>query len=176
MRKLIIGAIAALALLAVPAVARAATPAPPVLSPVTEPAPPTLPGGTFCKFTVDIAVVANTEYQLVTTLPDGNTVTTVAGELILSFKNDTTGKAIQENVSGPTTTFASADGLSGTELGAGRSWWAFGPGGQKNTGEPGLIFTQGPVITTYAPNAAGVPTTQTFSLVGTQQNGCALLS
>ena len=38
-----------------------------------------------------------------TTLTDGTTVTKITGKLVLSFKNDTTGKTIEKNVSGPTT-------------------------------------------------------------------------
>jgi hypothetical protein len=181
MRNLIIGAVAAAALLGAPVAAGAATADPP-WTPVTNPlnnptpgAPPnspiTLPAGRNCAFAVDIAVVTNNEFEQVTTLADKDTVTKIRGNLVLSFKNDTSGKTLDEQVSGPTTETDSPDGTSGTFQGEGPNWFAFGPHGQANTGEPGLVFTKGRVITTFANGA-----TQTFSLNGTQQNGCALLS
>lgn len=177
MRKLIIGAVTAVALLGAPAVAGAATTVPLQRTPVTDPLHSgspngsiTLPPGHNCVFAVDIAVVANNEFQDVTTLTDGTTVTKITGKLVLSFKNDTTGKTIEENVSGPTTQTASPDG-SATMQGEGRNWIEFGPHGQANTGEPGLVFTSGKVTVSGANGIA-----QTFSLKGTQENGCSLLS
>ena len=60
---------------------------------------------------------------------------------------------------------------SGTFQGRGNNWLGFGPNGQANTGEPGLVFTSGLVTVTFAGGTA-----QTFSLNGHQENGCALLS
>ena len=68
-------------------------------------------------------------------------------------------------------TTTSPDGSSGTFHGEGRNWLAFGPHGQANTREPGLVFTSGKVTVTSAKGTA-----QRFSLNGTQENGCALLS
>ena len=178
MRKLIIGAVTAVALLGTPAAAEAATAVPLGRTPVTDPLNSgspngsiTLPAGRNCVFAVDIAVVTNNEFQDVTTLADGTTVTKITGNLVLSFKNDTTGKTIEKNVSGPTTTTTSPDGSSGTFQGDGPNWLAFGPHGQMNTGEPGLVFTSGRVTVTFASGTA-----QRLSLNGTQENGCALLS
>jgi hypothetical protein len=178
MRKLIIGAVTAVALLGAPAAAETATAAPLARTPVTDPLNSgspngsiTLPANHNCVFPVDIAVVTNSEFQDVTTLPGGTTVTKITGNLVLSFKNDTTGKTIEKNVSGPTTETTSPDGSSGTFRGEGPNWLAFGPHGQVNTGEPGLVFTSGLVTVTSANGTA-----QTFSLNGTQANGCALLS
>ena len=179
MRKLIIGAVTA-ALLSAPAVAGAATADPPGWSPVPDPthsgsttpnSPNTLRAGHNCAFAVTIAVVTNNELQNVTPLPDKSTVTKIKGNLVLSFENDTSGKTIQKNVSGPTTETDSADGSTGTFQGEGPNWLAFGPHGQANTGEPGLVFTDGRVTVTFANGTA-----QTFSLHGTQENVCALLS
>ena len=44
-----------------------------------------------------------------------------------------------------------------------------------NTKEPGLVFTKGLVNVTFK-TVNKLPTAQTFSLNGTQENGCALLS
>jgi hypothetical protein len=178
MRKLIIGAVTAVALLGASAAAEAATTDSPGRTPVTDPLGSgspngsiTLPAGHNCVFAVGIAVVANNEFQDVSILADGTTVTKITGKLVLRFKNDSTGKTIKENVSGPTTQTVSADGSSGTFQGEGPNWLAFGPRGQVNTGEPGLVFTSGQVDVTFVNGTA-----QTFSLNGTQGNGCALLS
>ena len=178
MRKLIIGAVAAVALLGASAAAEAATTGSLGRTPVTDPLGSgspngsiTLPAGHNCAFAVGIAVVANNEFQDVSILADGTTVTKIAGKLVLRFKNDTTGKTIKENVSGPTTQTVSADGSSGTFQGEGPNWLAFGPHGQANTGEPGLVFTSGQVTVMIVNGTA-----QKFSLNGAQENGCTLLS
>src|SRR5579862_8190647 len=125
MRKLIIGAVAvaAVALLGVPVAARAATPTNSGWMPVTNPAPPYLAGGTgtgsACSFQVDIAVVVNDELMDTISLPGGDSITQVVGKLVLSFKNDNTGKTLVEDVSGPSTTLNRPDG-SGVETGTGR--------------------------------------------------------
>jgi hypothetical protein len=178
MRKLVIGAVTAIALLGASTVAQAATAAPLERTPVTDPLGSgstngsiTLSAGHNCPFAVDIAVITNNEFQDVSKLADGSTVTKITGKLFLSFKNDTSGKTIEENVSGPTTTTVSADGSSATFQGEGPNWLAFGPHGQANTGEPGLVFTSGLVTVTSANGTA-----QKFSLNGNQENGCTMLS
>jgi hypothetical protein len=177
MRNLIIGAVTAAALLVAPAAAEAATAAAP-WTPVTNPLGSrshhgsiTLEAGGFCVFAVNVAVVANNELKQVTTLADGTTIMRLKGELVLGFRNKTTGKSIEEDVSGPSTTTISPDGGSATFQGEGPHWLAFGPESKASTGEPGLVFTKGQVTVTYV----GI-TVQTFSLNGTQENGCALLS
>lgn len=188
MRNLIIGVVTATALLAAPAAAGAATADPP-WTPVTNPLgsmlpgnnpPLTVPADQSCTFQIDIAVVTNNEFQQVTTQADGTIVVRIKGNLVASFKNDATGKTVVENVSGPSTqsfTPSNSAGTSGsgTFQGEGPSWFAFGPNSKKNTGEPGLVFTKGNVSTTFTVDN-NVGTTQTFSLNGTQQNGCDLLS
>lgn len=123
-----------------------------------------------CGFSIDVGVVANNEYQDVTTLADGTTITKITGHLVLSFTNDVTRYSIVRNVSGPTTETDYPDG-SATFVGKGPNWFGFGPHSQENTGEPGLVFTSG-LVTLQIANGA----VQTFSLSGTQVNGCALLA
>jgi hypothetical protein len=172
MRKLIMGAVTALALLGASATAEAATAAPQSTT-VDNPAPiaeiPCFPNfpDTSTFFKVDVNPVANKEK--VTTTGGGDVVSTT-GKLVLSFTNETTQKTIVKNVSGPTTVTTNPDG-SGTFQGTGINWLGFGPHGQANTGEPGLVFTSGLVTVTFAGGTA-----QTFSLNGHQENGCALLS
>ncbi len=131
--------------------------------------PFTLPANR-CGFPIDVGVVANNEYQDVTTLADGTTITRITGRLVLSFTNDDTGFSIVRNVSGPTTEIDHPDGTV-TFIAEGENWFGFGPISQRNTGEPGLVFTSGRVVLQIAGGAV-----TTFSLAGQQVNGCDLLA
>lgn len=121
-------------------------------------------------FLVDVVAVTDKEYQDVTTLADGTTITNITGRLVLRFTNHSTGYSIVRNVSGPTTETDHLDGTI-TFVGRGNNWFGIGPTGQKNTGEPGLAFTSGLATLQIASGAV-----QTFSLSGTQVNGCKLLA
>jgi hypothetical protein len=164
-------AIAAVAVIAMSGVAQAAW------QPVTDPLGSGTPNGSItlnpnrCGFPVEISVVTNRERQNVTTLPDKTTITEIRGSLVLRFTNTATGTTIVRNVSGPTTETDYASGV-GTFVGRGNNWFGFGPTGQGNTGEPGLVFTSG-LVTVQLDNINHVATG--FSLSGTQDNGCALL-
>ena len=123
-----------------------------------------------CGFLIDVAVVSNNEFNDVTTLPDGTTITKTTGKLVLSFTNADTGFTIVRNVSGPAIVTSHPDG-TGTFVAEGLNWFAFGPVSQGNTGEPGLVFTRGLVVLEFA---NGFVTS--FSLQGTQVNGCEQLA
>src|SRR5438094_174801 len=101
-----------------------------------------------CGFPIDVGVVANNEYQEVTTLPDGTTTTKITGKLVQSFTNDVSGLTIVRNVSGPSTETDRPDG-TGTFVGEGLTWFGFGPVSQANTGEPGLV-TSGHVVLQFS--------------------------
>jgi len=137
--------------------------------PVTFP-PFTLPASNRCGFPVHVEAVSDNEYQDVTTLADGTTITRVTGRLVLSFTNIDTGLSIIRNVSGPSTEIDHPDG-SVTIVYEGPSWFAFGPVSQRNTGQPALFFTNGRVVLQAA---NGFVTS--FSLAGQQVNGCELLA
>ena len=122
------------------------------------------------SFTVDVFTVVDKEKVTTTTTANGDVVTSTTGKLVLRFKNHTTGRDIVKNVSGSTTEIDHTDG-SVLFKGTGNNWFGFGPHGQKNTGEPGLVFTSGEVAVTIVNGTA-----QTFSLEGHQENGCAILS
>ena len=133
--------------------------------------PFTLPAGVICEsFAVDVGVILNEERQEKTTLPDGTTITEIKGKLVLSFKNDATGRTITRDVGGPTTTIVRSDG-TGTEFGTGSNWWGFGPTSKANTGEPGLVFTNGLVVLKFTGNVV-----TRFTLAGRQVNACDLLA
>jgi hypothetical protein len=112
-------------------------------------------------FPILVSVVANNEYQKVTTLLDGTTVTDITGRLVLSFTNADTGYTVVRNVSGPTTETDYPDG-TGTFIGRGNNWFGFGPHSQANTGEPGAVITTGRVTLQIGGGAI-----TSFSLDGT---------
>ena len=117
-----------------------------------------------------------------TTLADGTTITNITGNLVESFKNDSTGYTIVHNVSGPTkTTIHPAQPLAvngtGTEVGGGNNMWIFGPRSHANTGEPGLVFTSGrAVFMDFEVLPSGTRIATSFSLSGNQDNVCSLLA
>lgn len=114
--------------------------------------------------------MSNNEYQDVVTLADGTTITRITGRLVLSFTNTNTGFTITRQLSGPTTDTVHPDGNQ-LFVGEGENWFGFGPLGQANTGEPGLVFTQGLVVLEAFKHVA-----TSFSVKGTQINGCELLA
>lgn len=128
-----------------------------------------LPGGAICPFTVLVQDVKNNRRETTTTLPDGSTVVQATGQLIQRLTNEVTGKSIVVAVSGPTTTTTKDNAT--TFEGTGRNLLAFGPNGQHNTGEPGLVVTSGKVKVTITGNTA-----QTFELHGHQDNICQQLA
>ena len=137
--------------------------------------PGTLPANR-CGFAIYIAAVTNNEFQDVTILSDGTTITKITGHLVVSFTNDVTGKTIVRNVSGPTTETHHFDKqgnlVGGTFVGTGNNFNTFRPTSQTNTGEPGLVFSSGRFTLQFDSNRVAL----SFSLSGTQVNGCALLS
>jgi hypothetical protein len=142
-----------------------------------KPQPTQLPN-VLCPFAVDIIVVKNKETAIetvVTHKSDGSLVsdtTLTTGPLILKFSNDSNPtKSITRDVSGSTVDVTKP--TTETFVGTGSNWLGFGPGGQHNTGEPGVVITHGLVKLTINPTTH---TVLTFSLKGSQENVCALLS
>jgi hypothetical protein len=132
----------------------------------TDPAPQ------FCSTdSINIDSVVNKEVMDTTTFPDGTTVIRVKGQLVVSFTNATTLKKVVRDESGSTVTVVFPDQL-GTEWSTGDNFWGFGPQSQIDTGEPGLVFTHGPVAIDFNGNTG---TATGFTLLGTQVNACALL-
>ena len=177
MRKALIGGIVAALGLSTFALAPTAS-ASDIIVKVTKTFPAERPAflpPVFCGFQIDLTQVKNKETDITTTVTkkDGTAVSTtdvVYGPLVLKFTNHDTGKSFTRDVSGTTTEVDKPDGTA-TFVGVGNNFLGFGPGGRANTGEPGLAITHGPVKVTIANG-----TVQTFSLHGTQENGCLLLS
>jgi hypothetical protein len=172
--KLAIGAVTALALLSAPAAAATAAPQRTDVDnlPLFASGIPCFPNNPSRTFTVDAFQVANKEKVTTTTLANGDVVIRTTGKLVLLFQNHTTGKSIVKDVSGSTTEtdYPTTPAII-RFVGTGNNWFGFGPGGQANTGEPGLVFTSGKVVVKIVGNTA-----QSLSLDGHQENGCALLS
>lgn len=125
----------------------------------------------FCGFPIHVGVVSDKEYFIhSTTLADGTLIQRFTGKLVLSFTNTDTGTSITRNVSGPGTLTFYPDGSFLFDA-QGRNVLAIDPIGQADTGEPGLVFTSGHVVVL-------VPATgpESFTLSGTQTNGCTLLA
>ena len=133
----------------------------------------TYPAGQFCTDEIDVHVILSKEYMDTITSANGTTLTLVKGPYVLRFTNHTTRRSIVRDVSGSTATTVYPSGL-GTETGTGNNVWGFGPQSKINTGEPGLVFTSGPVAINFNLNLSP-PQATSFSLRGTQVNGCALL-
>ena len=126
---------------------------------------------------ITVTVVTNRRLEIKAKSPGGATKTTTStGELVLTFAHlDANGaliKAVTVDVGGPTTVTSYHDG-TGLFDGSGKNWLSFGPKGRVNTGEPGLVFTDGHVVV----HSVGIVATM-FSLDpgGSEVDGCALLS
>ncbi len=138
--------------------------------------------------------------QVTTTLADGTPIpggfvaqsdppyypTKTSGLLVQSFTNETTQKTIVRNVSGPNwftydpTPKVPGALATGTYVTTGPNAQLFGPRSEAalqaaGTPEPTLVFTSGLLVLRFVIDSAGAYVTS-FSLHGTQQNGCALLS
>lgn len=102
------------------------------------------------------------------------------GSFVNSYTNETTGKTITRNISGPTwvtwdpTPTVTGAIATGTEVATGNNGNVFGPLSQANIDEPALTFTSGLLIIHFAVIPPMVATS--FSINGTQEDGCALLA
>lgn len=129
----------------------------------------------YCGFPIHVEPITQNEYIIHdTTLPDGTEIQRITGNAVLRFTNLDTGKSIVENLSGPSTVTIYPDGSQLLDT-QGHNLFIFGPLGQANTGEPGLVVTSGHAVVFYSAFMGGL-LGQSFTLSGTQENLCALLS
>jgi hypothetical protein len=109
-----------------------------------------------------------------------------AGRLVQTFTNETTGKSVTRNVSAPSwftydpTPTVSGALATGTYVTTGNNAQLFGPMSEaalqaKGIHEPTLVFESGLLVMRFVVVSTG-PYVTSFSLHGTQQNGCALLA
>lgn len=138
--------------------------------------------------------------QVTTTLADGTAIpggfvaqsdppyypTMTSGPLVESFTNETTQQTIVRNVSGPNwftydpTPKVAGALATGTYVTTGTTYQLFGPRSEAafqaaGIHEPTLIFTSGLLVMRFVIDQTGAYVTS-FSLHGTQQDGCAVLS
>jgi hypothetical protein len=150
------------------------------------------------SFNVTFSTVLNK--QVTTTLKDGARIpggfvaqsdppyyaNVTSGSLVQSFTNETTGKTIVRNVSGPSwftydpTPKVPGALATGTYVATGTTAQLFGPMSEAALAaagihEPTLAFVSGLLVMRFVVASTG-PYVTSFSLNGTQQNGCALLS
>ena len=112
-----------------------------------------------CSFTVDRVILVNNSY--LTTFSDGNQLYT--GTFKERISNETTGKYIDFNGSGPITLVYNADGtITETD---------FGPQFERPTGR--LLLTTGQVVWTYDSSFNVLSYAQSS---GTSQDVCAILA
>jgi hypothetical protein len=149
-------------------------------------------------FNVTVSTVI--DKQTTTTLKDGTPIpggnvaqsdppnypNVTYGLLVQTFTNETTGKSITRNVSGtnwftydPTPIVPGAL-ATGTYVSTGPNAQLFGPMSEAalqsaGTPEPTLVFEKGLLVMHFVVASSGAYVTS-FSLKGTQQNGCALLA
>jgi hypothetical protein len=154
--------------------------------------------GTSAAFNLAFPYVVDN--QVTTTLPNGTPIpggyvahsdppydaNVTSGLAIQNFTNETSGKTITRNVSGnsyftydPTPTVPGAL-ATGTYVATGPTAQLFGPMSEAALNaagihEPTLVFTSGLLVMRFVVASTGAYVTS-FSLRGSQQNGCALLS
>lgn len=153
---------------------------------------------TSAALTVTFGTVVNK--QVTTTLADGTPMpggfvaqsdppfypNVTTGKLVQSFTNETTGKTIVRNVSGPSWfTYDPAPTVpgalaTGTFVATGTTGQLFGPMSEAaldaaGVHEPTLVFESGLLVMHFVIAQTGAYVTS-FSLDGRQQDGCALLS
>jgi hypothetical protein len=151
-------------------------------------------------FSFNVASSDVVNKQVTTTLADGTPIpggfvaqsdppsypNVTSGPLVESFTNETTQKTIVRNVSGPNwftydpTPKVPGALATGTYVATGNTYQLFGPLSEaalKAAGihEPTLVFTSGLLVMRFVVTQEGAYVTS-FSLKGTQQDGCALLS
>jgi hypothetical protein len=151
-------------------------------------------------FAFNVSNSSVVDKQVTTTLADGTPIPggfvahsdppyyaeKISGPEIDSFTNETTGKTIIRNDSGSDYyTYDPAPEVpgalaTGTFVATGPTAQLFGPQSEAALSaagihEPTLVFTNGLLIMRFVISQSGAYVTS-FSLKGTQQNGCALLS
>ena len=157
-------ALAACALGATPALANG-----PVFTP-TQNTPGTLDAGTFCSFAIDVTFPVNDETMKTFYDSAGNPVRSLnEGRLVVQMVNDSTGKTVQLNLSGPGQTVYNADG-SQTITFLGNSALFLIQGSQ-----PVLLLTQGRFVSNVPSGSLTGLGTLVFA-AGRQANVCSVLS
>jgi hypothetical protein len=105
-----------------------------------------------CGFTVLDVPLASNEYFVQTTAnPDGSLTMRVTGQLVVQLTNETTGKSVTVNASGPGTGTFYPDGSAAYDLQGPLLNW-FTPDAQARYGVPGLALISGHTTATADPS------------------------
>ncbi len=124
-----------------------------------------------CSFPVFVHILHNTEFETVTTEPDGTTVTNIRGAVISTATNVNTGKTLTLTTSGPGTVTVFPDGSTAADLrGPNASFW--GPQAQSAFGLAPIEITWGHLQYTLDPGG----NLTSYSLSGRAEDLCAALS
>jgi hypothetical protein len=126
----------------------------------------TLPGGQFCKFDVIQQTLKDK-----TKIIDNASGIRSTGNFVVQWTNPANGKSVTRNVSGATQ-FSTSGGIL-TATFTGPSFIDMGPGGQSNTGQPGIVYSPGNTVVTVD---LSTDTVLTFSATAPVTNVCALLA
>lgn len=123
-----------------------------------------------CGFPVHVGILDDNEYYVQSqSNADGSTTQRVTGHLVVSLTNESTGKTITENVSGPGTFTVYPDG-SGRFEAQGVSFGVASPTARAD-GVPGIWVSHGAVEGTFDSSFQ----TTTLSPSDRLTDGCALL-
>ena len=156
------------------AVAAPASADPPLLLPTPDPF--ILPGrdteGTagYCQFPVLVTYTRNTAHYRESTLPDGTVVLRVEGSAFVTVMNETTGKSLSYNISGPGTVTIYTDGSFSLDVHGPNLLWT--TVANSFPGVPQLAYTHGHVLVDV--DASGQ--TVSYSLRGDSVDVCAALA
>lgn len=134
----------------------------------------TIPAGLLCPFAIDTKPVGNSTGQTETDFYDrtGNLIRkTFTGPLFIYLKNDSTGKAIVVNASGPGTVYPQPPGSAVSEIDVGRGQGLIGlfP---SDEGGPALLAVDG--LESFTRDADG--NIHNLVIVGTVTDLCAALA
>jgi hypothetical protein len=128
-----------------------------------------------CAFLVDFTFVSKEYVVKATDNPDGSQSSRVTGSASVTLTNDTTGKSIAVNISGPATLTDEPDGSGLIDAQGHQIYW-WNKQEQANLGLPGgpdqLFLYTGHVVIRTDPNGVGTSWTRTGSVTDL----CAALS
>jgi hypothetical protein len=128
------------------------------------------PGDRYCGFDVTMTTLTDNSKEIIN--PSGDRTT---GHVVVQFTNTLTGASQTFNVSGASEAPVDNGNNTFTQVFTGPSWFAIGPQGRLNTGEPALLYSPGRTVVVYDTSGPR-PVVQSFSPTAPVTNICALLA
>lgn len=137
---------------------------------VPVPTPPDTTFTGYCSFPLFVHVIANKEYETITSGPDASTIIKIDGNLVQSLTNVDSGKTVTLNSSGPGVITVFADGSQSIDSeGPSLAFW--GPQAQSTFGLSPVENMAGHAQFTFDANG----NLTNFSFTGHAVNECAVL-